>query len=752
MKAPLLLVGLMGAATLFAEVVPHLGYVYPAGAQPGETVQVQIGGQYLKDTYDVVIAGRDVQAEMTGYTYEVDRQANNRLRNMKEKIEAAMAEEEDEALLEQMQYQLGQIGEQMDMAMMMRKEMRQNPEQAKKKQFNPQLAEQVEVHLTLPADLPPGPVELRLIATNGISNPLIFHIGSSLPEVLETEPNSVLDEASVLGPLPLVVNGQMMPGDVDCFRFRAEKGQMLVFRVHARSLVPYLADAVPGWFQAVLTLYDENGREIQCCDDYRFAPDPVMVFDVPADGTYLLKLNDSIYRGRRDFVYRIEMGELPFIESIFPLGGPEGIETTIEMKGINLPFARQVVKSTADAPFVEKIMVEAGGLFSNTRLFQIDELPETLESEPNNEALQAQPVTLPLIVNGHIDNPGDEDWFRFDAKRHDDITLEVKARRLGSPLDARLILIGPDGGILSVGDDLPDRSEGLVTHHADAVIVSDLPATGTYTVRLDDLQGKGGDPYAYRLRIAPAQPDFCLRVTPSGLRLPRDGSAVATVHVVRKNGFDGPIELSLIDPPAGIEMEYALIPAGEDRVKINLSAQDDVDVDLASLHIEGCGRIGIRSVTRTAVAAEDQMQAFLWRHLVPAEQWLVMLADPDPVTVELDLPHSGLIEARPGETFSLPVEVSYHDDVKKGYVRFALSEPPEWLTLGTKGVNRTWPREVTFNVSPNAEVGDTSTLLLTGDFNVQISEDDPRYNPVLKWMNSKKIEFPIAAVPVRIVD
>jgi hypothetical protein len=46
---------------------------------------------------------------------------------------------------------------------------------------------------------------------------------------------------------------------------------------------------------------------------------------------------DAIYRGREDFVYRIAVGELPFVTSIFPLGGTTGAQTTIEANGWNLP-------------------------------------------------------------------------------------------------------------------------------------------------------------------------------------------------------------------------------------------------------------------------------------------------------------------------------------------------------------------------------------------------------------------------------
>ncbi len=105
------------------------------------------------------------------------------------------------------------------------------------------------------------------------------------------------------------------------YRFEAHKGQRLVITTRARQLVPYIADAVPGWFQPVMALYDAKGKEIAYDDDYRFNPDPTILVEVPHDGEYVLTITDAIYRGREDFVYRITLGELPFVTSIFPLGG-----------------------------------------------------------------------------------------------------------------------------------------------------------------------------------------------------------------------------------------------------------------------------------------------------------------------------------------------------------------------------------------------------------------------------------------------
>ena len=95
--------------------------------------------------------------------------------------------------------------------------------------------------------------------------------------------------------------------------------------------MPYVADAVPGWFQAVMRLCDANGKELAYNDDFRFNPDPLIYFEVPEDGEYVLTINEALFRGRESFVYRITIGELPFVTSIFPLGGRVGEPVKIEM-------------------------------------------------------------------------------------------------------------------------------------------------------------------------------------------------------------------------------------------------------------------------------------------------------------------------------------------------------------------------------------------------------------------------------------
>ena len=489
---------------------------------------------------------------------------------------------------------------------------------------NPQLAEDVTIRIVLAPDAEPGERELRLKTALGLSNPLAFYVGR-LPEYTEKEPKSSTTEAEMSITLPAIVNGQILPGDVDRFRFQARKGQQLVAAASARELLPYLADAVPGWFQATLALYDAKGNELTYDDDYRFHPDPVLYYEIPRDGEYVIEIRDAIYRGREDFVYRITVGELPFITSIFPLGGQVDTQTTVELKGWNLPAGKLTMDAKDKEPGTYPLFVRKEELISNRMPFAVDKLPECLEQEPNYQQGNAQPVTLPIIVNGRIDRDGDVDVFRFESRAGDKIVAEVYARRLDSPLDSVLKLTDANDHQLAANDDHEDKGAGLTTHQADSRLSATLPANGTYYLHISDAQHKGGEVYSYRLRISPPQPDFELRVVPSSINARAGATAAVTVYALHKDGFSNDIALMLKDAPRGFKLSGGKLPANQDQVRLMLTVPPMPSEEPISLRLEGRAIIQGREVVHPAVPAEDMMQAFFYRHLVPAKDLKVAI-------------------------------------------------------------------------------------------------------------------------------
>jgi len=643
---------LAAAASAQGQATPYIGFVYPAGGQQGTTSQVRLGGQRIDGVSGVLVTGEGVSAKIARYYRKLSNQEMTLLReqlrelgkgtakNTKAKGKAkggAKAETKDKA-------KDGVKAGAKDRA---KQELIARIEQRIAGWVNrpacASLSSIAVVEVTIAPDAKPGAREIRLVAQRGTTNPLVFHVGQ-LPEVARKPmnicPMQVLgkehlaqrkrppDEVEARITVPCTMNGQIAPGEVNRYRFEASKGQRLVISVHARELIPYIADAVPGWFQPVLTLCNAAGKEVAFNDDYRFNPDPTLYFEVPRDGEYVLTIKDAIYRGREDFVYRITIGEVPFVTSIFPLGGRVGDPATIEMKGWNLQKATLTPPPENAAPGICTVNAVKDGFVSNPLPFALDTLPECLDKEPNNEPSQAQRVEIPVIVNGRVDRSDDWDVFQLEGRAGDTIVAEVHARRLESPLDSMLKITDATGKLLALNDDHEDPGSGLNTHHADSYVMFKLPADGAYYVYLGGTARAGGQEYAYRLRISSPRPDFALRAVPSGGGLRGKSAARATVYAIRKDGFDGPIKLSLKDPPEGFLSFNAMLPKDKDSVRVwakTTLAKTDQPI---ALSIEGRAMIGEREVARKAVPAEDRMQAFLWRHLVPAEDLTVMVFDP----------------------------------------------------------------------------------------------------------------------------
>ena len=165
------------------------------------------------------------------------------------------------------------------------------------------------------------------------------------------------------------------------------------------------------------------------------------------------------------------------------------------------------------------------------------------------------------------------------------------------------------------------------TDHADSSLMVKLPADGKYFIHIGDTPRRGGKEYAYRLRISQPQPDFVLRVIPSRIVIPSKASASVTVFAIRKDGFAGPITLSFKDLPQGLESAGATLAAKQEAVGLAVKTSLAEMEKPVNLTILGTAKIGDREVVHEAVPAEDRMQAFLWRHLLPAETLPALVFD-----------------------------------------------------------------------------------------------------------------------------
>ena len=562
----------------------HIGYLIPAGGQPGTTVEILIGGQQFWGIKGVRVSGKGVTVEsvipvpsiptISGKQYKFITAWMRNVANGKTEIPAKPNNEEELKTWRKHSYfeQIDQLSPLQFHLLTTHLFVPRNP-----LQMSPAINSKIIVKLKIAPDAEPGRRELRLVrGSQTLSNPLPFYI-DPLPVVREPFlPVPPQKRPRYEFSIPSVICGQILPGETDIWHFRAKKGEQVLFQTFARAMIPFMGDCVPGYFQCVLELRDPAGRQIAFADDNGFEPDPVLCCTIPEDGEYALHVRDALYRGRADFVYRIRasFGEPPVMELTPP--------------PLDLPR-----KKSADLK--------------------------------NNRKIE-----FPVLLEGCIETPGQTDPFVIRAEKGEKIVGEVFARRLGSSLDSRLTVTGPDGSQIAFNDDTPRFLYGPILQHTDSHLCFTAPQTGNYTFQIADTAGHGGRNYGYFLRIDHVRPSFHLYIHPSAQPVRIYNATPVRIRIEPQEGFNRDIRLRLQAPNHYSIIGSAVIPAGTKETIITLTCPDKqrqpVRAELiaeAELE-EDSGRSGEKQTIRgTVFYGDEETQAFAYSHLVPSEEWLL---------------------------------------------------------------------------------------------------------------------------------
>lgn len=116
---------------------------------------------------------------------------------------------------------------------------------------------------------------------------------------LEVEPNNSAAEATTVT-LPTVCTGTLSePGDRDHFKFAAKKNETWDIRIRARTLRSPI--------DSLIRVRDAKGKSLAGNDDDRGKPDSYIRFKAPADGEYVLEVDEHLKRGGPFYVYTAEI-------------------------------------------------------------------------------------------------------------------------------------------------------------------------------------------------------------------------------------------------------------------------------------------------------------------------------------------------------------------------------------------------------------------------------------------------------------
>ena len=146
---------------------------------------------------------------------------------------------------------------------------------------------------------------------------------------------------------------------------------------------------------------------------------------------------------------------------------------------------------------------------SNMAVLDVGSLPEVYRSKmPREAAAEAEPVELPATLVGTLEQAGDAHRYQFSGKAGQEMVFQVVASELGSRLRSRLALDDAQGRVLA--------QTGSSSKKPDAVLAAKLPADGTYTISVSDLEKGGGMDHFYRLNAGPLP--YVTGVFPLGVR------------------------------------------------------------------------------------------------------------------------------------------------------------------------------------------------------------------------------------------
>jgi hypothetical protein len=226
---------------------------------------------------------------------------------------------------------------------------------------------------------------------------------------------------------------------------------------------------------------------------------------------------------------------------------------------------------------------------------------------------------------------------------------------------------------------------------ADSLLHFTAPADGEYILRIRDSQGLGGDGYPYRLTARRPRPDFRLTVAPRNPNVPRGGAVPVTVTAARMDGFDGEIEVTLEDLPAGLHASKGVIRPGQVSATLTLSAEANASSSAAT-PLKAVGRAGALAHVANP---EDRLKLI---SLMPLAD-VVMTAETKEVTLE------------PGGTAEITVAIQRQSGFKGRVPVEVRNLPPHVrvLDVGLNGVLITEDetrRSFTIEALPTAQAGE----------------------------------------------
>lgn len=472
--------------------------------------------------------------------------------------------------------------------------------------------------VSVAANVPAGLYDVRAAGLHGVSNPRRFEVGS-LPE-LDASAKALSRELSQEVAAPCVLRGAALKQGVQWFKLKAAANQELVFDCHAAQLDSRL--------EPQMVLYNEQGRELGRSRTRPLRWKPV------AEETLFFALHDFISNGGPEHFYRLY------------ICGPEALPAS--------PGRRSLAFWEPPSSAVP-------------------------EAEPNDLA-RPEKVALPFAVRGAFFPARDVDVFEFEAKKGETWWVECLSQRLGAPTLPRVVVervVRSAKGEVATPDSTEIKGAPVFPgdpdfdgHHVDPIGPFTVKEDGLHRVVVRDLNNTlgGGSARPYSLEVRKAVPDFALFAcvlppVPNKAFVTFTGPLISVraanirpnqvlplrVLVVRRDGFEGEIQLTAGGLPEGLSAAPFVVGAKQTEGTLLLAAAPDAQPWTGGIQVSGRAQVGGALLERLAATTTPVWESTATEFVEPPRN---RLASEMTVALVNDAPFPNAVHALPptGET------------------------------------------------------------------------------------------------------
>jgi len=400
--------------------------------------------------------------------------------------------------------------------------------------------------------------------------------------------------------------------DYDFYSVKLRKGQRLTVEIWSACLG---YEHFRGITDTAITVFNPSRKKVAFSDDTSLRDmDPIVSFIAAESGTYFVNIHQNMDFEGSLRPYAAHFSDAPRPSLTYPLGGQAGttIQTTLignalekHVTGIDLP-------SKAGSFHKSIIDVYTSNAVLPNRL-QVAAFPNVLEDGKDHfrpEDAQVVRQSLPLALNGRIQNEGKTDWFQISAKKGARYRIRTYAATLGSSLDARIqvrpvastksrININADDSTWVDHDWWGKDKVWFIKDRMDPVAVFEPDADGEYLIGISDSQRLFGDDYAYRIELQPLKDHAFIyfgqdyREAPNKrdrLVIPRGNTIEHTFSILYATGnkYRGGMRIVADGLPAGITFDCPPLKPGQMRTQATLTAEADAELwtGLVDLRLE----------------------------------------------------------------------------------------------------------------------------------------------------------------------